>query len=106
MVPPDVTGFPVVLVDTYVRQLFIFLGFLSESESVRSLSSLSGFRQPHPRPWLVLFVEPLHGLTFAGMWSAAVEYARRLAPQGAEAKMQALVNGHIFVRRTCAAPGA
>merc|ERR550534_2914055 len=27
------------------------------------------------------------------MWSVAVEYGRRLAPQGSEAKMQALISG-------------
>ena len=45
------------------------------------------------RPWLVLLVEPLHGLTFAGVWTATVEYARRLAKTGTEAKMQALISG-------------
>lgn len=51
---------------------------------------------PRHQPWLVLLVEPLHGITFAGMWCASVEYARRLAPPGAEAKMQALVNGLFY----------
>lgn len=44
----------------------------------------------------VLLTEPLHGVTFALMWSAAVEYGKRIAPQGAEARMQALLNGLYY----------
>eukprot|EP00927_Polykrikos_kofoidii_P077438 TRINITY_DN74377_c0_g1_i1.p1 TRINITY_DN74377_c0_g1~~TRINITY_DN74377_c0_g1_i1.p1 ORF type:complete len:422 (+),score=62.30 TRINITY_DN74377_c0_g1_i1:129-1394(+) len=51
---------------------------------------------PHDQPWLVLLVEPLHGLTFGGMWVATVEYGRRIAPRGAVARMQALVNGVFY----------
>lgn len=51
---------------------------------------------PRNLPWLVLLVEPLHGFTFAAMWCATVEYARRLAPPGMEAKMQALANGLFY----------
>ena len=51
------------------------------------------------RPWLVLLVEPLHGLTFAGVWTATVEYARRLARPGMEAKMQALISGRWIASR-------
>lgn len=51
---------------------------------------------PRGRPWLVLLVEPLHGFTFAAMWCATVEYARRLAPPGTEAKTQALANGLFY----------
>lgn len=51
---------------------------------------------PRSRPWLVLLVEPLHGFTFAAMWCASVEFARRIAPAGAEAKMQALANGLFY----------
>lgn len=52
---------------------------------------------PRDRPWLVLLIEPLHGITFAAMWCAAVEYGRLVAPRGMEARMQALVNG-LFVQ--------
>jgi len=48
---------------------------------------------PSSQPWLVLLVEPLHGITFAAMWAATVEYGQRLAPPGATARVQALVNG-------------
>ncbi|CAK0825517.1 unnamed protein product [Prorocentrum cordatum] len=43
---------------------------------------------PRDQPWAVLVVEPLHGLTFALMW---------LAPPGAEARMQAAMNGLYFL---------
>lgn len=51
---------------------------------------------PRNYPMLVLLVEPLHGITFAVMWSTAVEYGKRLAPAGSEAKMQALINGLYY----------
>merc|ERR1712008_620232 len=51
---------------------------------------------PRSCPATVLLVEPLHGITFAMMWSVAVEYGKRLAPQGGEAKMQALINGLYY----------
>eukprot|EP00931_Biecheleriopsis_adriatica_P089696 TRINITY_DN63785_c0_g1_i1.p1 TRINITY_DN63785_c0_g1~~TRINITY_DN63785_c0_g1_i1.p1 ORF type:complete len:445 (-),score=91.61 TRINITY_DN63785_c0_g1_i1:50-1303(-) len=52
---------------------------------------------PFNHPWSVLFVEPFHGITMAAMWSCSVEFGRRVAPKGAEARMQALIGG-IFYR--------
>lgn len=51
---------------------------------------------PRDHPWLLLFVEPLHGFNFAAMWCAVVEFARRLAPAGGLTRMQALINGLYF----------
>ncbi|CAK8987651.1 unnamed protein product [Durusdinium trenchii] len=51
---------------------------------------------PASNPWLVLLIEPLHGFTFAAMWSATVEYGQRIAPPGCVARMQALVNGIYY----------
>ncbi|CAE7833669.1 cscB [Symbiodinium sp. CCMP2592] len=51
---------------------------------------------PPSNPWLVLLIEPLHGFTFAAMWSATVEYGQRIAPPGCVARMQALVNGIYY----------
>mmetsp|Transcript_51271 Transcript_51271/g.158878 ORF Transcript_51271/g.158878 Transcript_51271/m.158878 type:complete len:182 (+) Transcript_51271:217-762(+) len=51
---------------------------------------------PSQHPWLVLLVEPLHGLTFAAMWNAAVEYGKRLAAPGQEATMQAFIGGFYY----------
>mmetsp|Transcript_49585 Transcript_49585/g.105518 ORF Transcript_49585/g.105518 Transcript_49585/m.105518 type:complete len:478 (-) Transcript_49585:58-1491(-) len=51
---------------------------------------------PREHAWLVLLIEPLHGITFAAMWSCSVEYAKRLSPEGGQAKMQALVNGMYY----------
>lgn len=48
---------------------------------------------PRGHVWLVLLVEPLHGITFAAMWCAAVRYASNNAPKGLETTMQALCNG-------------
>mmetsp|Transcript_31868 Transcript_31868/g.105690 ORF Transcript_31868/g.105690 Transcript_31868/m.105690 type:complete len:450 (+) Transcript_31868:68-1417(+) len=51
---------------------------------------------PKQHPWLVLLVEPLHGICFAAMWCAAVEYGQRLTPRGGVARMQALVSGLYY----------
>jgi len=51
---------------------------------------------PHDMPWLVLAIEPFHGVTFAAMWAASVEFARREAPPGCRSRMQALVSGTYF----------
>ena len=45
--------------------------------------------------WFVL-LEPSHALTFAMMWSAAVEYARRAAPPERQGTAQALVRGAYY----------
>ena len=51
---------------------------------------------PGDRPYLVLFIEPLHGATMAAMWACSVELGRRLAPEEARARMQALVTGTYY----------
>lgn len=48
---------------------------------------------PSSAPICVLFIEPLHGITFAAMWVATVECGRRLASPNATARMQTLING-------------
>jgi len=69
---------------------------LIASELVLALRCVLYVLLPRGQPWLVLLVEPLHGFTFAAMWCATVEYAKRLAPPGTQARMQALVNGLFF----------
>lgn len=39
-------------------------------------------------PWMVVASEPMHGLTFAIMWSAATTYAYEIAPVGMGTTMQ------------------
>lgn len=46
--------------------------------------------------WLFLLTEPLHAFVFAAMWSASVEYSRRLAPARHQGTMQALVRGMYY----------
>ncbi|CAD7970644.1 unnamed protein product [Amoebophrya sp. A25] len=48
---------------------------------------------PRDFVWSVLIVEPLHGITFAAMWTASVHYAQQNAPKGYETTMQAVCNG-------------
>ncbi len=43
-------------------------------------------------PWMVLVVEPLHGITFACKALAAVHYAAELAPPGLQTSAQGLSN--------------
>ena len=40
--------------------------------------------------YLILIIEPLHGLTFAGTWIATVEYGVNLVPKEYQAMIQAL----------------
>ncbi|EDQ85289.1 uncharacterized protein MONBRDRAFT_29375 [Monosiga brevicollis MX1] len=47
-------------------------------------------------PWLVVASEPLHGLTFAVMWTAATRQAFAIAPQGLGTTMQGIVSGLHF----------
>ncbi|CAM9566757.1 unnamed protein product, partial [Laminaria digitata] len=47
-------------------------------------------------PWLVLPVETLHGLTFATMWAATIEYAHGIAPVGQQASLVGLLSGLHF----------
>jgi MFS family permease len=52
-------------------------------------------KSTHGYLWFVL-LEPTHALTFAMMWSAAVEYARRAAPPERQGTAQALVRGAYY----------
>ena len=52
-------------------------------------------KSTHGYLWFVL-LEPSHALTFAMMWSAAVEYARRAAPPERQGTAQALVRGAYY----------
>nr|KAG5696507.1 hypothetical protein BaRGS_021043 [Batillaria attramentaria] len=47
-------------------------------------------------PWHVLFVETLHGVTFAVMWAAVTTHANSIAPAGMSASTQGLVGGMNF----------
>ncbi|KAK7482922.1 hypothetical protein BaRGS_00025822 [Batillaria attramentaria] len=47
-------------------------------------------------PWVVLVIEPLHGVTFGVMWAAATTHAAAIAPAGMSATIQGLVGGIHF----------
>ncbi len=47
-------------------------------------------------PWLVLFIQLLHGLTFSGRWAAGVAYAGKIAPAGMGATAQAVFSGVLL----------
>jgi hypothetical protein len=47
---------------------------------------------PEGSTWIVLLLEPLHGFTYAGSQTAAVEFVNRNMPEGAEASGQGIVN--------------
>ena len=49
--------------------------------------------QEKDKAWYILFVEPLHGLTYAGMWMASVEYGSKFAPANLQGTMQGLISG-------------
>ena len=52
-------------------------------------------------PWVVLVIEPLHGVTFGIMWAAASTYAAMIAPPGMSATIQGLVSGVHFGIGVC-----
>ena len=52
--------------------------------------------------YFVLLLEPLHGLTFAGMWIASVEYGARIVPKHLRATMQGLITGVYAGLSACA----
>ena len=43
--------------------------------------------------YFILLLEPLHGLTYAGMWLASIEYGARMVPTHLQGTMQGLLNG-------------
>ncbi|GFS14404.1 major facilitator superfamily domain-containing protein 6-like [Elysia marginata] len=47
-------------------------------------------------PWLVLLVEPAHGITFGLMYAAATTYASIIAPPGMSSTVQGLLGGVHF----------
>ncbi|RUS77290.1 hypothetical protein EGW08_014954 [Elysia chlorotica] len=47
-------------------------------------------------PWLVLLVEPAHGVTFGLMYAAATTYASIIAPPGMSSTVQGLLGGVHF----------
>jgi len=51
---------------------------------------------PKPLPWIALFVESLHGITFGAMWFVTVKRADELAPDGARATMQSVASSTYF----------
>jgi predicted MFS family arabinose efflux permease len=49
-----------------------------------------------PTLWLVLLVEPMHGLTFGLAWALGTEFAKDSAPPGLEATMQSTFQSCYF----------
>ena len=47
-------------------------------------------------PWMVLGIEPLHGITFGLMYAAATSYGSVLTPAGLHGTMQGLIGGLHF----------
>jgi len=47
-------------------------------------------------PWVILFIQLLHGATFSAMWVAVVSYASEIAPPGLDATAQGLVSATMF----------
>mmetsp|Transcript_8963 Transcript_8963/g.13070 ORF Transcript_8963/g.13070 Transcript_8963/m.13070 type:complete len:471 (-) Transcript_8963:29-1441(-) len=52
---------------------------------------------PQNRMWMVLFLEPLHGVTYACAKTSQVEFAARLAPKGYESSSQGILSSVIGV---------
>ena len=50
-------------------------------------------------PWMILLVEPLHGVTYALLQLSSVLYAAKLAPKGLETTTQGLKDTVRFRER-------
>ena len=55
---------------------------------IRFLSYASLYNPQH-----VLWIEPLHGITYAVMWSTSCNFAHKIAPPGLGASTQGLLSG-------------
>ena len=83
----------------YIQQLidrFSLTLLLSSCQAIFAFRVFAYSILPEDKPYFVLFIEPLHGATMAAMWACSVELGRRLAPEGARARMQALVAGMYY----------
>ena len=52
------------------------------SDCAGAVAVAAGAGSVFRHPWAVLFIEPLHGITYAVMWSASASYAHQVAPEG------------------------
>lgn len=68
-----------------VGGLHLNLGSLDDARVFNTTNVCCSFMTS---PWMVIASEPLHGLTFAIMWSAATTHAFELAPPGLGTTMQ------------------
>eukprot|EP00898_Chlorokybus_atmophyticus_P007440 jgi/Chlat1/7698/Chrsp64S07146 len=55
-----------------------------------------GFYSIMPSAWTVLFVEPLHGITFGCAYASGTLQSSELAPPGLESTMQSIMTSCIF----------
>eukprot|EP00927_Polykrikos_kofoidii_P021113 TRINITY_DN20102_c1_g1_i1.p1 TRINITY_DN20102_c1_g1~~TRINITY_DN20102_c1_g1_i1.p1 ORF type:complete len:438 (+),score=43.27 TRINITY_DN20102_c1_g1_i1:59-1372(+) len=46
---------------------------------------------PEDQPWLIILVEPLHGIASGGMWASICEGIYRISPQGRVAQVAAII---------------
>jgi len=51
---------------------------------------------PTANPWLVLAIEPLHGVAFAAMWVAAIDFVKQYVPKSCLTRFQGLASGLYF----------
>lgn len=56
---------------------------------------------PERHVFWVLFLEPLHGVTYACSKTSSVEFARRLAPEGYEASTQGILSLFLGIGSFC-----
>jgi len=89
--------------------VFAYLGHILEKGGNLTMAAVLFFCQvvtaarcymyisvPSNNVWLSALISPLHGICFAAMWLASMEYAKRLAGPTNLAKMTGLVNGVYY----------
>eukprot|EP00730_Choanoeca_flexa_P018137 TRINITY_DN8803_c0_g1_i1.p1 TRINITY_DN8803_c0_g1~~TRINITY_DN8803_c0_g1_i1.p1 ORF type:complete len:493 (+),score=124.96 TRINITY_DN8803_c0_g1_i1:92-1570(+) len=84
--------------------LFFFSGFIFDRLGTTGCLTLTFlafigrfvFYAYMTNPWTVVAAEPLHGITFAVMWTAATRQAHAMAPPGLGTTMQGVLGGMHF----------
>jgi len=86
--PQSLMGLCVLVMTTFELPVFYYSRYLLDNIGIGGLITIAHFLYvtrvlcytliPSSSPWMFLFLEPTHGMVFAGMWIASVELASQV----------------------------